>query len=59
MAAAIFTLPLCGLCVCIEPVEELISTAAVGGDVTGVLGVLDSSILSSFGPLALELIHAM
>ena len=43
-------LPLCGLSVCIEPVEELVSTAAVGGDVSGVLGVLDSSILSSFGP---------
>ena len=50
LAAAIFTFPLCGLSVCIETVEELVSTAAVGGDVTDVLGVLDSSILSSFGP---------
>ena len=33
----------------IEPVEELVSTAAVGGDEIGVLGVLDSSIISSFG----------
>ena len=46
MAATIFTLPRCGLSVCIEPVEEFVSTAAVGGDVTG---VLDSSIISSFG----------
>ena len=51
LGAAIFTLSLCGLSVCIEPVQELVSTAAVGGDVTDVLGVLDSeSILSSFGP---------
>ena len=59
MAAAIFTLPLCRLSVCIELVEELISTAAVGGDVTGVLGVLDSSIISLFGSCALEVIHEM
>ena len=59
MAPAIFTLPLCGLSVRIEPVEELVSTAAVGGDVTGVLGMLDSSIISSFGFCALEFIHAM
>ena len=59
MAAAIFTLPLCGLSVCIEPVEELVSTAAVGGDVTGVLGVLDSLIISLFGSCALEVIHEM
>ena len=49
LAEAVSTLPLCGLFVCIEPVEELVSTAAVGGDVIGVLGVRDSSITSSFG----------
>ena len=42
------------LSVCFEPVGELVSTAAVGGDVIGVLGVLDSSIISSFGSWALE-----
>ena len=46
---AILTLPLCVLSVCIELLEELVSTAAVGGDVTSVLGVLDSSIISWFG----------
>ena len=59
LGAAIFTLSLCGLSGCIEPVQELVSTAAVGGDVTDVLGVLDSSILSSFGPWVLGFIHAM
>ena len=48
-AAAIFTTPLCELCVCIEPVEELVSTSSVGDDVTGVLGMLETSIISSFG----------
>ena len=43
-AAAIFTLPLCGFSVGIEHVEELVSTAAMGGELTG---VLDSSIISS------------
>ena len=43
-AAAIFTLPLCGFSVGIEPVEGLVYTAAVGGELTG---VLDSSIIPS------------
>lgn len=39
---------LCGLSVCSEPDEELVSSV-VGDDVSLVLGVPDSSVLSSFG----------